>query len=72
MVDRTDSRSLRQLVNELARVEEGIRRTRAMMGSIEAERDEGLRALIARRDELARLVGVRRASAHVTKRRVAV
>jgi predicted TIM-barrel fold metal-dependent hydrolase len=72
MMDRTETRSLRQLVNELARVEEGIRRTRGMMGAIEAEHDEGLRALIARRDELVRLVGVRRASSHGTKRRLAV
>jgi hypothetical protein len=72
MMNRTDSRSLRHLANELARVEEGIRRTRGMMGPVEAEHDEGLRALIARRDELVRLVGVRRASAHATKQRIAV
>lgn len=71
-MDRTDSRSMRHLVNELARVEEGIRRTRGVMGATEAERDEGLQALISRRDELVRLVGVRRASAHATKRRLTV
>jgi hypothetical protein len=72
MMERTDSRSLTHLVNELARVEEGIRRTRAMMGPVEAERDEGLRSLVARRDELVRLVAVRRAAAHASKPRVAV
>lgn len=71
-MDRIDARSTRHLVNELARVEEGIRRTRGMMGEIEAEHDEGLRSLVARRDELVRLLGVRHASAHATRRRLTV
>ncbi len=71
MMDRTTSRSQR-LVNELARVEEGIRRTRGMMGFVEAEHDEGLRALLVRREELVRLLGMRQASAHATKHRLTV
>ncbi|MDN5794200.1 MAG: hypothetical protein L0H79_00440 [Intrasporangium sp.] len=71
-MDRTDVRPTRHLVNELARVEEGIRRTRGMIGPIQAEHDEGLRALLARRDELTRLVGGHRASRHGAKRHLSV
>lgn len=63
---------MRHLVNELARVEEGIRRTRGMMGPVEAEHDEGLRALLARRDELRRLVGGHRAPGHRARRHLSV
>lgn len=71
-MDRIDARSTRHLVNELARVEEGIRRTRGMMGETQAEDDEGLRSPIVRRDELVRLLGIRHASAHATKRRLTI
>lgn len=71
-MDRIDGRSTRHLVNELARVEEGIRRTRGMMGETQAEQDEGLRSLIDHRDELVRLLGIRQASAEATEQRLSV
>lgn len=55
-------RSLQHLVNELARVEEGLRRARAVIGAKLAYREPGVLALEHRREQLCALIAARRAS----------
>jgi hypothetical protein len=51
--------SLQHLVNELSRVEEGLRRARAVMGEELSHDEAGVRALERRREELQSLIAKR-------------
>jgi hypothetical protein len=54
--------SLQHLVNELARIEEGLRRARAVIGEKLAPHEAGVQALEQRRQELRVLIAARRST----------